>query len=131
MGFNTAFKGLKSNFWSYKRRGWKNKNAYCAGVWRDLLVLDAAQDGRFDLFVHETLPSFYIHLLSFLFLITRLNYIICNASGTHSQVTVQAGNLCSFFSSLETRGTNFSPFIFSMYVGPLDRTENSELLKGY
>jgi hypothetical protein len=36
---------------SYKRRAWKNKNTYRAGVWRDLLVLDAAQDGLFDLFV--------------------------------------------------------------------------------
>jgi hypothetical protein len=102
-----------------------------AGVWQDLLVLDAARDGRVDLFVYKTLPSFFILLLSFMFLITRLNYITRNASGTHSQVTVQAGNLCSFFRSVETRGTNFSSFIFSMYVRTLDRIENSELLKGY
>jgi hypothetical protein len=67
-----------------------------AGVWQDLLVLDAAQDGRFDLFVYKILPSFYILLPSFLSLITRLNYITRNASGSHSQVTVQAGNVLIF-----------------------------------
>jgi hypothetical protein len=109
----------------------QKKNTHRAGVWRDLLVLDAAQDGRFDLFDYKTLPSFYTLLLSFLFLITRLNYITRNASGTHSQVTEKASNLCPFFSSLETRGTDFSHFIFSTYVGTLDRIEISELLKGY
>jgi len=104
---------------------------YRAWVWQDLLVLDAAQDGRFDLYVYKTLSSFYIPLLSFLFLITRLNYITPNNSGTHSQVRVQAGNLCSFFRSLETRGTNFSLFIFSTYVSMLDRKGSSELLKEY